>query len=122
MDLRKFYFNLKVKERNKFFLFLPLLFYFGKRSLISYDEGFYALQAKWILENNNWTDPLWWGELTLDRTIGIQYLIALSQKLFGSNIFAIHIPTTIADSMMLFLTYQLQKELVTKIFVSQQVG
>ena len=93
-------------------LFIPLLIFFGKRSLIAFDEGFYALQAKWILENNNWTVPLWWGDLSLDRTIGIQYLIALSQKIFGSNIFAIHIPTTIAASMMIFLTYKLQKELV----------
>ena len=101
-----------LKNIFSFTLFIPLLIFFGKRSLIAFDEGFYALQAKWILENNNWADPLWWGELTLDRTIGIQYLIALSQKLFGSNIFTIHIPITIAASMMLFLTYQLQKELV----------
>ena len=99
-----------------FTLFIPLLIFFGKRSLIAFDEGFYALQAKWILENNNWTDPFWWGDLTLDRTIGIQYLIALSQKIFGSNIFAIYIPTTIAASMMLFLTYLLQKELVKSKF------
>ena len=101
-----------LKNIFSFTLFFPLLIFFGKRSPIAFDEGFYALQAKWILENNNWADPLWWGEITLDRTIGIQYLIALSQKLFGSNIFAIHIPTTIAASLMIFLTYQLQKELV----------
>ena len=101
-----------LKNIFSFPLFIPLLIFFGKRSLIAFDEGFYALQAKWILENNNWTDPLWWGDLSLDRTIGIQYLIALSQKIFGSNIFAIYIPTTIAASMMIFLTYKLQKELV----------
>ena len=74
-----------LKNIFSFTLFFPLLIFFGKRSPIAFDEGFYALQAKWILENNNWTDPLWWGELSLDRTIGIQYLIALSQKIFGSN-------------------------------------
>ena len=101
-----------LKKKFSFILFIPLLIYFGKRSLIAFDEGFYALQAKWILENNNWTDPLWWGELSLDRTIGIQYLIALSQKIFGSNLYTIHIPTTLAAAIMIFLTYQLQKELV----------
>tara|TARA_B100000886_G_scaffold130889_1_gene88239 strand:+ start:982 stop:2520 length:1539 start_codon:yes stop_codon:yes gene_type:complete len=101
-----------LKKIFSFILFIPLLIFFGKRSLIAFDEGFYALQAKWILENNNWTDPLWWGELSLDRTIGIQYLIALSQKIFGSNLYTIHIPTTLAAAIMIFLTYQLQKELV----------
>ena len=101
-----------LKSIFSFTLFIPLLIFFGKRSLIAFDEGFYALQAKWILENNNWFVPLWWGDLSLDRTIGIQYLIALSQKIFGSNLFAIHIPTTIAASIMIFLTYQLQKELI----------
>ena len=75
-----------LKNLSKLFLFIPLILYFGKRSLISYDEGFYALQAKWILENNNWIAPLWWGNISLDRTIGIQNLIAISQKVFGNNI------------------------------------
>ena len=34
----------------KLFIFFPLIFYFGKRSYLAYDEGFYALQARWILE------------------------------------------------------------------------
>tara|TARA_Y100000991_G_scaffold115597_1_gene87183 strand:+ start:847 stop:1014 length:168 start_codon:yes stop_codon:yes gene_type:complete len=41
---------LLLKNLSKLFLFIPLILYFGKRSLIAYDEGFYALQAKWILE------------------------------------------------------------------------
>ena len=112
MDFRKFYLNLKVKKLNRYFLFLPLLFYFGKRSLISYDEGFYALQAKWILENNNWIAPLWWGNISLDRTIGIQYLIALSQKIFGNHIFVIYLPSIIASSLILYLTSLIQRELL----------
>ena len=35
----------------KTIIFFPLLLYFGKRSYIAYDEGFYALQAKWMLQN-----------------------------------------------------------------------
>jgi hypothetical protein len=39
---------LKFRYLFKLFFFIPLLFSFGKRSYIAFDEGFYALQAKWI--------------------------------------------------------------------------
>ena len=79
---------LKFKNLNKLLIFIPLVIYFGKRSYIAFDEGFYALQARWILDKGNWTIPLWWDEYVLDRTIGLQFLIAKSQELFGQNLFA----------------------------------
>ena len=96
----------------KYILFLPLLIYFGRRSLIAYDEGFYALQARWIIEKSNWIGPLWWDEVTSDRTIGIQFLLALSKKLFGDSIFVIYIPIIFAAILMIYCTYQLHKELI----------
>ncbi len=96
----------------KFLLFFPLLIYFGKRSLIAYDEGFYALQARWIIEKSNWIGPMWWDQVTSDRTIGIQFLIALSKKFFGDNLFVIYIPIIFAAILMLCCTYQLHKELI----------
>ena len=74
------------KRKLKYLLFLPLLVYFGERSLIAYDEGFYALQARWIIEKSNWIGPMWWDEVTSDRTNGIQFLIALSKKFFGDSL------------------------------------
>ena len=100
----------------KLLIFFPLIFYFGKRSYIAYDEGFYALQARWILEKGNWTIPLWWGDFNLDRTIGVQYLIAKSQEIFGENLFAAYLPTTIASIVMLIITYKLHEELIGKKF------
>ena len=105
---------LKFKLFFKLFIFIPIIFYFGKRSYIAYDEGFYALQARWILDKGNWTIPLWFDEYTLDRTIGLQYLIAKSQEIFGRNIFWAYLPTTIAAIVMLFLTYKLHEELIDK--------
>ena len=32
----------------KFFIFIPLLFILSKRSYVALDEGFYALQARWV--------------------------------------------------------------------------
>ena len=100
---------LNFKNLYKPFIFIPLIFYFGKRSYIAFDEGFYALQARWILDTGNWTIPLWWNEYVLDRTIGLQFLIAKSQEIFGRNMFAAYLPTTVAAILMLVLTYKLHE-------------
>ena len=96
--------------------FVPIIFYFGNRSLIAFDEGFYALQAKWILENNNWVAPMWWGNIYLDRTIGIQYCIALSQKFLGNTDIGTILPVTLGGIIMLISTYFLHRELIDNKF------
>ena len=103
-----------LKEFKKLILFFPILIYWGKRSYLAYDEGFYALQARWMIDNDNWIIPKWWDQYNLDRTIGIQYLIGKSQTIFGMNSFAAHIPTTIAAFIMIILTYKLHEELLGK--------
>ena len=105
---------LKFKNLYKLLIFIPLIFYFGKRSYIAFDEGFYALQARWILEKGNWIIPLWWDEYVLDRTIGLQFLIAKSQEIFGRNMFAAYLPTTTAAILMLCITYKLHEEFFNK--------
>ncbi len=108
-----YFMNAKLKNSiYKTIIFFPLLFYFGKRSYIAYDEGFYALQAKWMLQNNNWVVPVWWDQFVLDRTIGIQFLIAKCQQIFGETAFIAHLPSTVAAILMLFLTYKLHQELI----------
>lgn len=104
----------KLKNISKIFLFCPLLIFLGKRSPIVFDEGFYILQSKWILNTGDWISPMYWGHLHLDRTIGIQYLIALSQKVFGANNFSIYIPNILAGCLMLYFTAQIHKELIKK--------
>ena len=104
----------KFKYLFKLFIFIPLIFYFGKRSYIAFDEGFYALQARWILDKGNWIIPLWWDNYVLDRTIGLQYLIAKSQDIFGRNMFSAYLPTTAAAILMLFITYKLHEELINE--------
>ncbi len=105
---------LKFKNLYKLSIFIPLIFYFGKRSYIAFDEGFYALQARWILDKANWIIPLWWDEYILDRTIGLQFLIAKSQEIFGRNWFAAYLPTTTAAILMLFITYKLHENFFNK--------
>ena len=104
----------KFKYLFQLIIFIPLIFSFGKRSYIAFDEGFYALQARWILDKGNWTIPLWWDGYVLDRTIGLQFLIAKSQDIFGRNIFSAYLPTTAASILMLFITYKLHEEFFNK--------
>ena len=108
---------MKLDQHNFFklgILWLPTLIYVGKRSYISQDEGFYALQARWILDKGNWLAPMWWNEIDFDRAIGVQWLIALSQKVFGQNLFASHLPSLLCAFISLIATYQLSKEFVGK--------
>ena len=103
-----------MKNLLKISIFFPVIFYFGKRSYIAFDEGFYALQARWIIEKGNWVVPLWWDNYAIDRTIGLQFLIAKSQEIFGKNMFSAYLPTTLAAIIMLFITYKLHEELFEK--------
>ena len=77
--------DIKNKYLLKFILFFPLIIYLGKRSLVAFDEGFYAIQSQNILNTNNWIGPMWFDQLSTDRTIGIQSLLAISQKIFGES-------------------------------------
>ena len=46
----------------------PLLIYFGEKSFIAFDEGYYALQGKWVLDYNNLITPQWFEHVQYDRT------------------------------------------------------
>ena len=104
--------DIKNKYLLKFILFFPLIIYLGKRSLVAFDEGFYAIQSRNILNTNNWIGPMWFDQLSTDRTIGIQSLLAISQKIFGESLFALYLPITLSAIFILFCTYYLHKELI----------
>ena len=106
--------NIISRKIFKIFLFVRLIFYYGKRSYVAFDEGVYALQARWIIEKDNWIIPLWWDDYVLDRTNGLQILIAKSQEIFGQNIFSAYLPTTTAAILMLLITYKLHQEFFGK--------
>ena len=72
-----------------------------------HDEGYYAIQARWIWESGDWLTPQWWGLPIYDRTIGIQWLIALAYHLFGLNEFSVRLPSTIACLVSVLLTYEI---------------
>ena len=98
------------------FLYFPLFFYFGSRSYIAQDEGYYALQSRWILDSGNWLAPMWWSEPVFDRTIGLQWLIASFQSILGNSIFASHLPSLISGIIALIVTYKISQNLLGQEF------
>ena len=95
---------------------LPILIYLGERSFISYDEGYYALQGKWVLEYNNWLTPQWFDQLQFDRPPLLPVLIAISYKLFGVGHFSAHLPTLISSIVVLYFTYKVHALILGKNF------
>ena len=49
---------------------------------------------------------MWWGNISLDRTITIQYLLATYRRFFKEKCFVTYLPITIGSALMLFVTYQ----------------
>ena len=88
---------------------VPLIFSFRPRSFIAHDEGYYILQARAILDSGNWLAPMSWGAPVFDRTIGVQWMIASSQKIFGYTPWSSHLPSLIFGLTSLCLTYLLSK-------------
>ncbi len=97
------------------FLTLPLLLFSnGNQSLLAHDEAYYATQARSILETQDWLTPQWWGTPNYDRTIGIQWLIALAFQFFGINEFSVRLPSIIACTISVLLTYEIGKILLNR--------
>ena len=90
----------------------PLLFSAAPRSPLAHDEGYYMLQARWIALSGHWLAPPWWGQPLYDRTIGVQWLIAASQRLLGASGWAAHLPSLLAALACLWLTAQLGRQLL----------
>lgn len=92
---------------------IPLLLLQGDRSsLMAYDESYYATQARWIAEGQDWYSVQWWGTPIYDRAIGLQWLIAISYKLFGRSEITARLPNAIASIFSILLTYSIGKRLL----------
>lgn len=79
----------------------------GNNSLLAHDEGSYAMQARSMLETQDWLTPQWWGTPIYDRTVGIQWLIALTYQIFGINEFSARLPSIVSCIVSIILTYQI---------------
>ncbi|MCT0208861.1 glycosyltransferase family 39 protein [Synechococcus sp. CS-1332] len=92
--------------------FLPLLLTAAPRSFLAHDEGYYALQARWIAQSGQWLAPPWWDQVVFDRTIGLPWLIAAAYRLLGVGPWVAHVPSLVAAVASLLLTAALARRLL----------
>lgn len=111
----------RFRDRVPWFLLLwtggLLLLRSPQQSFMAHDEGYYAQQARWILENQDWLTVGWWGDVVYDRTLGLQWLIASSFQVFGQGEGAARLPSMLAGLGAVFLTWRLGLR-----FSKQRVG
>jgi 4-amino-4-deoxy-L-arabinose transferase-like glycosyltransferase len=87
---------------------LPLiLMQSQQQSLLPHDEGIYATQARAIWQTGDWLAPQWGEVVQFDRTIGIQWLIALCYGLFGVSEGSVRLPSQIAFVLSVLLLYRI---------------
>lgn len=92
--------------------FLPLLLSASPRSFLAHDEGYYALQGRWIAQGSQWLAPPWWDQIVFDRTMGLPWLIAAAYRLAGVGPWAAHLPSLLAAVATLVLTATLARRLL----------
>ena len=87
---------------------LPLmLMQSQQQSLMPHDEGIYATQARAIWQTGDWLAPQWGDVVQFDRTIGIQWLIALCYGLFGVSEASVRLPSQMAFVLSVLLLYRI---------------
>jgi 4-amino-4-deoxy-L-arabinose transferase-like glycosyltransferase len=87
------------------------------QSLMAHDEGYYAIQARYILETGDWITLQWGAGISFDRTIGIQWLIALCYKFFGVHETSVRLPSMVAYLASMLLTFR-----IGEIFLGRGIG
>ena len=93
-------------------LLLPLLLTAAPQSHLAHDAGYYALQARWIEQSDQWLAPLWFGQPLFDRCIGAQWLMALGLRLSGGAAWAETAPALLAAFTSVLLCGWLAQQLL----------
>jgi 4-amino-4-deoxy-L-arabinose transferase-like glycosyltransferase len=86
----------------------------GQQSLMPHDEGWYATQARWMVETGDWLVPRWWGEPIYDRTLGFHWAIAACYSLFGVSDGVARLPNLISSIAATLLTYKIGEILLNR--------
>ena len=85
------------------YLFFYFFIDFSTQSLVAHDEGLYARRSRLIEESFNWfSSPF---STPHHKTLGSYWLIALSIRLFGTNEFALRLPSLVCSFLCLISTY-----------------
>ena len=110
------------KEILSFLFIIPLFLSIRSRSFMAHDEGYYILQSRAIIDSGNWLAPTSWGIPVYDRSIGVQWIIAGCQKVFGYTSWSSHIPSLAFALVSLLSTYFLAKKFFGKQLAMTSAG
>jgi len=83
-------------------------------SLMAHDEGNFAAEARFMVESGRWLARLWWDRPVYTHGIMLNWLIALSYKVFGIYDWAARMPSAIACITATLLTYDISKIIAGK--------
>ncbi len=79
----------------------------GAQSLMAHDEGWYAMQARWMVERQDWLTQWWWDTPIFDRMIGVHWLIAAAYRLLGVSDGVARLPSFLCGLGTVLLTFRL---------------
>jgi 4-amino-4-deoxy-L-arabinose transferase-like glycosyltransferase len=82
----------------------------GNVALRDWDEGTRALVAREIYRTGNWLYPTVWGEPYLNKPPLMDWLIALSYKLWGVGEFSTRLPGAVSSACGVPLLYLVGRE------------
>ncbi len=94
--------------------FFAFWFLLGKIGLIDPDEPFYAMTAREMVESGDWLTPQIFGKPQFEKPIFYYWLAAGSFAIFGESEFTGRLPTAIAATVMVLLTYWIGRRLFNR--------
>jgi 4-amino-4-deoxy-L-arabinose transferase-like glycosyltransferase len=78
------------------------------------DESFYSVSASWMVTNNNYTIPHYFGEPRFQKPILTYLIVAASYKLFGISLWSARIPMILFSILTLLLLYRFARLYIDK--------
>ncbi|HEX2959763.1 MAG TPA: glycosyltransferase family 39 protein [Chitinispirillaceae bacterium] len=70
------------------------------------DESYYSVSASWMVTNNNYLVPHYFGEPRFQKPILTYLIVAASYKLFGISLWSTRVPIVIFSILTLLLLYR----------------
>ncbi len=99
-----------MSTRSQFFTLLAIcsvMFWvrLGHLPLIDPDEPFYAQTTREMVKANEWLTPTIFGERQFEKPIFFYWQSMIAVKIFGDNAFASRVPSAMAATLLVFLTW-----------------
>lgn len=102
-------------RRHALILLVTCLFMFwwrlGTLPLIDPDEPFYAQTTREMVKANDWVTPQIFGKPQFEKPIMFYWQTMAAQIAFGDNAFAARVPSALAATLLVFLTWRVGRRM-----------